>query len=254
MEGDVNDNGVSLDAYRNNIIAYNSYEINVNEYRKKLIAWGKKNFRTFPWRLTRDPYKILVAEVMLKRTQARQVEPVYSRFIDRYPSLISLKGISFNELQGILQPLGLKYRVSMFYDTINILLDKYNGVIPEKPEELMSLPGLSHYSAGAVRCFAWGYPEALIDTNTMRIICRAFNKKPYDSLRRNKEFMKLMKTLVDTKYPRQYNYALLDLADKICFKKKFPSCFNCPLINICKTAGEYINYQYAAETPNIIEY
>ena len=69
MEGDVNDNGVSLDAYRNNIIAYNSYEINVNEYRKT-HRMGEKNFRTFPWRLTRDPYKILVAEVMLKRTQA----------------------------------------------------------------------------------------------------------------------------------------------------------------------------------------
>ena len=87
------------------ILSYNNYDIDVVVFRKLLIPWGIKNFRLFPWRQTRDPYKILIAEVMLKRTQARQVLPVYNRFIDRYPTLMSIKDITLSELRMELKPL-----------------------------------------------------------------------------------------------------------------------------------------------------
>ena len=95
---------------------------------------------------------------MLKRTQlARQVEPVYSRFIDRYPSLISLKGISFNELQGgYYSHLGLKYSVICFMIQLIFYWTNTMASYQKSLEELMSLPGLSHYSAGAVRVFCMG--------------------------------------------------------------------------------------------------
>ena len=214
-------------------VEYNGYQINVTDFRHTIVTWGKSNFRIFPWRLTRDPYKILIAEVMLKRTQARQVEPVYSGFLKQYPDLLSLKNISIHELQNVFGSLGLNYRVKLFHEMIAILYNEYNGIVPEGYEDLMSLPGVSYYSAGAIRCFAWNYPEALIDTNTMRIVCRIFDKPDMDSLRRNKKFMELMKLLADHESPRVYNYALLDLADKIC--KKLPVCTRCPLIKICKS-------------------
>ena len=106
-------------------------------------------------------------------------------------------------------------------------------MIPREYEKLIDLPGISYYSAGAVRCFAWDYPEAMIDTNTMRIVCRLFNKPIVDSLRRNKKFMELMSVLVDQRNPRLYNFAMLDLADKKCFRRKDPQCIDCPVAEIC---------------------
>lgn len=111
--------------------------------------------------------------------------------------------------------------------------DRNGGTVPENFKDLINLPGVSYYSAGAVRCFAWNYPEAIIDTNTMRIVCRIFNKTVVDSLRRNKGFMDLMKLLVCRRDPRRYNYAMLDLAYRNCFNKKVPECISCPLVRVC---------------------
>ena len=222
----------------NYFIEYNGHQINVKTFRKNLITWGKVNFRPFPWRFTRDPYKILVAEIMLKRTQAKQVVPVYNNFIARYPEISSLRGLSKEKLHLTLGSLGLRWRVDLFFEMINILFKEYCGKIPCGYDELMSLPGVSYYTAGAVRCFAWNYPEALIDTNTMRIVCRVFGKKIVDSIRRNKEFMGLMKLLVDPEFPGAYNFALLDLADSICIKRDVPVCKSCPVLIECN-AGQY---------------
>jgi A/G-specific adenine glycosylase len=95
------------------------------------------------------------------------------------------------------------------------------------------LDGVSEYIASAVRCFAWGIPEPLIDTNTVRVIGRVFMLEIKDSSRRNPLFRKLIGALLDTEQPRAYNYALLDLADQICTKKKPPDCTNCPVRRWC---------------------
>lgn len=226
------------------VVEYNSYKIKVTDFRTKVVSWGKNNFRSFPWRLTTNPYEILVAEVMLKRTQARQVLPVYSKFLEQYPLLLSLKNISILELQKALGPLGLHYRVKMFYEMVEVLFEKFGGTVPESQEDLLSLPGVSYYVAGAVRCFAWNYPVPLIDTNTMRIACRLFGKPAKDSLRRNKKFIDLFKILVDPESPVTYNYSLLDLADKICLKKKAPKCSSCPIMDICYS---YKNYSFKSQ-------
>lgn len=211
----------------------NGHAINAVVFRRELIAWGRVHFRAFPWRLTEDPYRILMAEIMLHRTRAAQVTPIYQRFIERYPNVQVLAQASKQELRDALSSLGLFWRIDLIHDMAIRLVTVFGGRIPEAKEELLSLPGVSDYIASALRCFAWNLPEPLVDTNTVRVIGRLFGLPVKDSSRRNRRFRNLLAALVDPHNPREYNYALLDLADHICMKKRAPECQDCPLKGLC---------------------
>ncbi|NKE71338.1 DNA-binding protein [Nitrospiraceae bacterium HYJII51-Mn-bac16s-1-B09] len=202
-------------------------------FRKNLMEWGQRYFRPFQWRVTEDPYLILIAEVMLHRTRASQVEPVYKKFIEHYPEILTLARAKKDELSEILYPLGLRWRTNLLSEMTADIVARFGGKVPEEKDDLMGLPGVSDYIASAVRCFAWNYPEPLVDTNTVRIIGRVFGLEIKDSSRRNPRFRELIASNVDHYEPRKYNYALLDLADRVCFKVKEPECNYCPIQESC---------------------
>ncbi len=203
-------------------------------YQKRLVEWGQANFRPFPWRQTHDPYPILLAEVMLHRTQVVQVVPVFEKLIQAFPSLKSLILADREEIKGMLTPLGLTWRIDLIESMLNAISKEYAGQIPQDKKALMNLPGLSEYIAGAVRCFAWNEAEILMDTNTVRIVGKLFNLPTQDSSRRNPIFYRLLEELLDREHPRSFNYALLDLAHLICLKKQTPICHQCPVLQFCQ--------------------
>ena len=209
-------------------------ELSLKAFHRKLLKWGEKHFRIFPWRMATDPYQILIAEIMLHRTQATQVLPICESFIAKYPDLGSLSNASLEDLHSDLYSLGLRWRIDRLYEMCKLLMQDYQGQIPRKKKLLVLLPGVSEYIACAVRCFAWEQPESLADTNTIRIVGRIFGLEIKDSSRRNKTFKSLLKELVSKDCPKDYNYALLDLADKICTRKIDPDCLHCPVIEFCK--------------------
>ncbi len=205
----------------------------IAQFRKRLIAWGQPHFRPFPWRFTEDPYRILMAEVMLHRTQAPQVVPVYEHFIQRYPDVVALSQATKRQLRRVLFPLGLLWRIDLVHEMAAMLSECCDGQVPQDKASLLALPGVSEYIAGAVRCFAWNLPEPLVDTNTVRVVGRLFGLEIRDSSRRNRRFQKLIEALVDQAEPRVYNYALLDLAEQVCTKKHQPDCERCPVRKHC---------------------
>jgi len=207
--------------------------IDVTAFRNTLIEWGKEYFRPFPWRLTEDPYHILIAEVMLHRTQANQVILIYKRFIENYPSLALLARANKEEIIRLLYPLGLHWRIELMRDMVIKLITSFNGQVPRNKADLLLLPGVSEYISSAVRCFAWNISEPIIDTNTVRVVGRLFGLEIKDSSRRNPLFRKLITALVDQENPKQYNYALLDLAELICTKRRPPSHTQCPVFKWC---------------------
>lgn len=202
-------------------------------FQTNLVVWGKSNFRPFPWRLTYDPYTILMAEIMLHRTQVTQVVPVFQSFVEHYPDLTALIEASSEDLNVSLSSLGLHWRIDLIFLMVRQIEERFNLQIPQKKADLLSLPGVSDYIASAVRCFAWNIPEPLIDTNTIRVIGRIFDLETKDSSRRNSKFQRLIADLLDPKNPREYNYALLDLAHLICLKKQVPHCQDCPVLSYC---------------------
>lgn len=217
-----------------NPVEIGGHRIDPHGFRSALITWGRRNQRYFPWRQTRDPYRILVAEVMLHRTQAPQVVPVYERFVVRYPDVDSLAGATNEELQDVLASLGLRWRIDLMHEMAVQMVDQYGGRVPRSRSHLLSLAGVSQYIAGAVRCFAWGMPEPLLDTNTVRVMGRLFGLAVKDSSRRSRTFGQLAEALVDPRRPRLYNYALLDLAGGPCSAKPKPGCGHCPVRGYCR--------------------
>ena len=215
------------------IVEARGHTINATVFRKALLAWGRKHFRSFPWRSTEDPYRILMAEVMLHRTQASQVVPVYERFVERYPNVSTLAQTRRKELRELLYPLGLHWRIDLVYDMAADLMDRFHGRVPRKKTDLLSLPGVSEYITSAVCCFAWNQQQPLIDTNTVRVMGRLFGLEIKDSSRRNRRFRDLIAALVDPDEPQTYHYALLDLAERVCMKKRVPDCFKCPVRKYC---------------------
>lgn len=214
-------------------VGANNHSIDAIMLQKSLIKWGRRNFQAFPWRVTKDPYRILVSEVMLHRTQAKQVVPVYERFVRKYPRASNLTQATREELHDILFSLGLRWRIDLIYEMSRYLRDRFDCQVPVATEDLLSLPGVSEYIAGAVRCFAWNMPEPLIDTNTVRIVGRLFGLEVKDSSRRNKRFRQLLAAMVSSDEPRAYNYALLDLAHEICLRRQLPKCSICPIQEYC---------------------
>ena len=230
------------------LVEANNHILEVYPFREILIKWGSENFRSYPWRFTNIPYHILIAEVMLHRTQAPQVLPVYERFIDKYPDVISLVKSKREELHSILYSLGLRWRIDLIMDMALELLEKFDGRVPREKNDLLSLPGVSEYVASAVRCFAWTLPEPIIDTNTVRVTGRIYNLRIKNSSRRNALFRKLIKSMVDLDQPRAYNYAMLDLAALICTKARAPKCEVCPVLKFCVFGTNKAQETRSAET------
>ena len=206
--------------------------MNVIEFRRKLIAWWRVNHREFPWRKTRHPYKLLVAEVLLHRTRAPQVVPLYREFVHRYPSWASVARASLQHLRLLLRPLGLEWRTTQLHRMARVISLRFHGRTPTKRDDLESLPGVGHYTATAVRCFAYGAPEVLLDTNTVRVLSRVRGLRHTDASRRSRLYHDEMARLLDRGRPREFNFALLDLAALVC-RPTHPECAICPILMYC---------------------
>lgn len=218
-------------------IEANNHSIPLRQFHAQLCAWDASFRRIYPWRLTDYPFHIMMAELMLRRTQARQVIRVYNDFIVRYPDARTLANASAEEVARSLYPLGLSWRVPAFQQIARILVERYDGVVPSSYDELLTLPGIGDYVASAVCCFAFGQARMIVDTNTVRVAGRLFGIPTHAESRRRKPVRSLLGALLDWEDPRSYNYALLDLAALVC-TPTHPDCPKCPLLSFCATGQE----------------
>jgi A/G-specific adenine glycosylase len=141
-----------------------SIEIKVNRFRKYLLAWGKDNIRVYPWRFSTDPYKVLVSEFMLHRTQTRQVVPIYQKFLSVYPTLADYANADEETVLKILMHLGLRWRINGMMDALKELWKEYKEV-PSEAKKLLVIRGIGPYIAGATFCFTQNQPTILVDSN-----------------------------------------------------------------------------------------
>lgn len=228
---------------RNNYSNTDTLHVNAHTLVKPLFhtyleSWGRAHHRMFPWRATDDAYYILLAELMLRRTQARQVVAVYEQFLTHFPDVHALAVASPESVTRILFPLGLAWRVPAFQAIAHILVTEYNSTVPAHYETLLTLPGVGDYVASAVCCFAFGQARPIIDTNTVRVSGRLFHVTMHAESRRQAPARRLLLDLLDTQNPQDYNYALLDLAALVCIPGH-PHCNTCPLLSLCATGQSW---------------
>lgn len=232
---------ICLERYRDKSMTIADLDkFDITKYQLSLIGWGKEHFRTFPWRTNTTPYRVLIAELMLHRTQAIQVQSVYSSFMEKFPDVSALASATADQLKISIGSLGLTWRIALIMDMAKVLAEEHEGKIPEEKVQLMALPGIGHYIASSVRCFAFGIPDAIIDTNVVRVLTRLLGIPSKDSLRRNRQFQELAQAMVDSTNPRAYNYAVLDLASLVCRPRK-PDCSVCPVNQLCHYQSAHTN-------------
>jgi len=218
-------------------IEVNNLSFSLNQFHESLRAWDAKYRRIYPWRTTDNPFHIMMAEMMLRRTQARQVVKTYENFIAKYPDACALAMAPAEEVAHSLFSLGLAWRVPAFQQIARALVAQYEGMVPSSYEALVALPGIGDYVASAVCCFAFNQAIIIVDTNTIRVAGRLFGVPTHAESRRRKPIRALLQALLDTENPKSYNYAMLDLAALLCTPAN-PNCSVCPLLSYCVTGQE----------------
>ena len=205
----------------------------ISHFKKNITVWGRKNYREFTWRSSTTDYQILVAEILLQRTKAKQVESTYLEFLDEYPNFDALNKAEITEIEKQLYPLGLFKERAMRLKQLSAIITKdYDNNIPTDLLILKKLPGIGEYVARAFLCFGKNKRIAIIDANVVRLYKRYFGIKTKSELRRNKTFIELVDSILPNK-AKEFNYAILDFTNKIC-KPRIPDCNNCPLVKYCK--------------------
>ena len=201
-----------------------------------VLEWGRNHLRRYPWRSERDPWKVLIAEIMLQRTTPGHVLKVYDVFLRRYPNPKSLTESPREEVEEILRPLGMVKRVRKILETAREICRRHGGRVPLDPEELMKLPGVGRYTAHAVLSLSAGKPYPLIDRNSARVLRRFFALPSERRPRDDEELWRLASRLIPPDQPALFNLSLLDIGSIICRPKK-PRCDICPLSQRCSSSG-----------------
>lgn len=199
-------------------------------FRERVVRWYLKHGRDFPWRNTTNQYRLLIAEVMLQRTRARQVLPVYQRFLSRFPNEKTARTATPEQLAEILAPLGMQRKRTERLRRILTQLSRDSLV--DDPRRLMAFDGVGPYTSGAVAIFGLNQEGALLDTNVARVVSRVFDVKLGTEPHKRKANWEMARSLVPRTHVREYHWGLIDLASEICRPRK-PLCASCPLRSIC---------------------
>jgi A/G-specific adenine glycosylase len=180
-----------------------------------------ENGRSFPWRDTDNPYCITVSEFMLQQTQTSRVVGKYQQFIQEVPDWEALAGLPLPQLLGLWQGLGYNRRALYLQNTARHIVEKLNGILPDAPEILETLPGIGYSTAGAIVAFAYDKPTVFIETNIRRVFLHFFF--PEQESVHDRDLMPLIATMLDHSRPRHWYYALMDYGAMLKTKEGNPN-------------------------------
>ena len=204
-----------------------------NTFVRVLLKWHESNKRVFPWRDEKlTPFQVLVAELMLQKTNAAQVEKFFSNFIEKYPDPLSVSNLKESFLSELLKPLGLyNRRARDLKKLVDIIIDE-NNKIQNNKKALLELPGVGEYIANAVLCFAFNQKVPIIDANIGRIMKRVYSFPVKSAPSRDKDLTKRMDEILPEEKFKEFNYAMLDFAALTCLPRN-PKCIKCPINDLC---------------------
>ena len=212
--------------------------INITSFQDDLIQWFEAEKRDLPWREDQDPYKVWVSEIMLQQTRVDTVIPYFNRFIESFPTLHHLAEAGEEEILKACEGLGYYSRVRNLQSAVREVKASYNGVVPNSPEEIISLKGVGPYTAGAILSIAYGIPEPAVDGNVMRVLSRILLiKEDIAKPKTRKIFEDAVRALISHENPSSFNQALMELGALICTPTS-PSCMLCPVNEHCVAFAE----------------
>ncbi len=208
----------------------------IKEFQNTLCDWFADDGKDYPWRRTEDPWHILVSEVMLQQTQVATVlnHGYYEKFLSKYPTPESIAFAPEKDILSVWEGLGYYRRVRNLQKAALSICNDHGGKFPEKFSDILDLPGIGRYTAGAVASFAYNQAQPIVDANVARVLSRLFNyHSRVDNGSGQKQLWKWANELLDQSQPKVFNSAIMELGQRICFNKS-PDCLLCPVQKYCK--------------------
>jgi A/G-specific adenine glycosylase len=201
-----------------------------------LLSWFAQSGRDLPWRRTRDPYAVLVSELMLQQTQVATVLPYYERWLERFPDFRSLAAASESDVLHAWQGLGYYARARNLHATAQVIVAEYGGVFPQAASKIEELPGLGRYTANAVATFAFDQSVPIVEANIARLLARMMNLQvSIDTSAGRDALWTFASALVPRRGAGAFNSALMDLGATICVARQ-PRCDACPVQIYCRAS------------------
>jgi len=198
-----------------------------------LLFWYDYNARQLPWRSFPTPYRVWVSEIMLQQTRVETVLPYFERFLTHYPNLEALATASQEEVLRLLEGLGYYSRARNLLKAAREIYSDFDGQIPSTAKDLERLPGIGHYTAGAIASIAFDEPVAAVDGNIKRIYSRILAlKEPFGSSHLDKIIEDYAQTIIPHDRPGDFNQALMDIGSNLCLPRQ-PLCLACPVQEYC---------------------
>lgn len=199
-----------------------------------LLEWYHQNRRTLPWRESRDPYHVWLSELMLQQTQVQTVLPYFQRFLERFPTLEDLAQASLNEVYQLWEGLGYYRRALHLHQGAQLVVQEHQGRLPQTRQDLLKLPGVGPYTAGAIASIAFDQPETAIDGNVQRVISRLLAlDQPVDEKGGQTAVQKTVQGLLEhAPHPGDFTQALMELGALVCLPRQ-SQCASCPWNKSC---------------------
>ena len=206
----------------------------LHAFQHSLLAWYRVHQRKLPWRKTRDPYKILVSEIMLQQTQVERVVPKYREFLKRYPTLEALAKARTAELRRVWYPLGYNVRPLRLRRIAAKTLRHHGGRIPDTYDGLLAMDGVGRYTAGAVLSFAFKQDAPIVDTNVARLLARYFGVRRHRGASTQRRLWQLAAAVIPQGKGHVINQAMMDFGATVC-TARLPRCPTCVLRRTCRS-------------------
>lgn len=209
--------------------------------QQQVFAWFGRAARNLPWRRTRDPYRVAVAEVMLQQTQVERVVPRYATFLTAFPTLEALAAAPTAEVIRQWAGLGYNRRAVNVQRLARAVCAEHGGQFPRTTADLQKLPAIGPYTAGAIACFAFGQDVAFLDTNIRRVVRRCLvgpDDSPTDPPVKDRTLLPLAQALIPPGRGWEWNQAIMELGALVCTSTA-PACERCPLQTHCRAAAAW---------------
>lgn len=198
-----------------------------------LLPWYQSNKRQLPWRVDREPYHVWISEIMLQQTRVEAVKGYYARFLNAFPTVEALADADDDKLHKLWEGLGYYSRVRNLKKAAQVIVSEYGGEFPSTHKQILALPGIGDYTAGAICSISFGLPTPAVDGNVLRVVSRlTCDDTPIDQ----PAYKKAVARALSRVYPKDagdFTQALMELGATVCGPNRKPDCVNCPCKRFC---------------------
>ena len=223
---------------------------NLKEIAAPLLEWYDGNARVLPWREEPTPYRVWVSEIMLQQTRVEAVKPYFERFLRELPTIQALAECEEDRLLKLWEGLGYYNRVRNMQKAAQQIMADHGGEMPADFEQILALPGIGSYTAGAISSFAFGIAKPAVDGNVLRVLSRV--QESYEDIMKQ-SVRKRMEEQVEAVIPPEragdFNQALIEIGAIVCVPNGAPKCEECPLQHLCKAHAKGVEQELPKKTP-----